>query len=410
MRRWMTCCMLILLLGATAATAQSPFALVHLGPDVGTVDARIDGRGGWGVAETDTVLPNFANIASLPGLTKVGVVISGYGQLMTSTTDGSERELSQVRTPSVRVAVPFRKGRLVFTTGFRSLRSTQFDSRSDIDLELFDPDTGELLESWDGLRYRLREGTQFEIPFGAAYRLNSRVSIGASLNLAGGVVRERVTESFIGTDVDDAITPGLNSEVIEDAFDGLSSSFSITAAPLDRVRVGMTFTTAHDWSVTQTKEMLGLPGDAVMDYKVRIPAVWTAGAQVNISDRWRIGGEYESQQFSSLTGRVDWADISVDAWRMAFGIERIESSRRRGGMSNMPLRLGVSSRRLPYTMLGETIDERRIAIGTGVPFRNLSGHLDWALSYHWTGDEAKHGVEDHGWRLSVSLAGLEKWW
>jgi len=410
MRRTVYCCALILLSGVGTVSAQSPFALVHLGPDVSAVDARIDGRGGWGVAETDTVLPNFANLAGLTGLTKVGIVISGYGNLMTSTADGAERRLSEVRTPSVRAVVPFRHGGLVFTTGFRSMRATQFDVREDAVFEILDPDTGEIMETWDGLRYRLREGTQFEIPLGFGYRIHDRLSFGASLNLVGGVVRERLTESFIGTDVENAVTPGINSQVIEDAFDGVSTTWSLSAAPVDRIRVGLTYTTAHHWSVSQTQDMLGLPGETVVNYEIRIPEILTAGAQVELSDRWRVGGEYEAQPFSSLSGRDDWADISVDAWRVGFGFERIESHQRRGGWANYPLRMGVSLRRLPYTMLGETIDEKRIAMGTGIPFRNLSGHLDLALSYHWTGDQAKHGVENRGWRLSVSLAGLEKWW
>lgn len=393
-----------------AAAAQSPFALIHMGEDVRSVDARIDARGGWGVAESDTVIPSFANIAGLTGLRKVAVVLSGYGDLRTAAADGAERRSSNVRTPTVRAAVPFASGRLVLSAGFQALRATQFDSREELALDLLDPDTGEVMESVDGLRYRLREGTQFEVPLGASYRLHERLSVGASLNLVNGVIRERLTESFLGTSEEDALTLALNSEVVEDAFDAVSTSWGVQAEPRDGLRLGFRFTTPQNWDVTRTNDMSGLAGEVVTEYQVHVPALWAAGADLALGERWRVGAEYEAQAFTELTGREDWRAVSTDAWRVGFGLERAESDRRRGGWGNLPLRLGASVQVLPYTLQGEEIRRTTVSVGTGVPLRGRNGHLDVALARLWTGDAAKHGVEDSGWRLTVSLAGLETWW
>ncbi|HPF35536.1 MAG TPA: hypothetical protein P5571_01935 [Candidatus Krumholzibacteria bacterium] len=400
----------LLLLLAGPAAAQSPFALLHMGEDVRSFDARTDGRGGWGVAESDTVIPCFDNIAGLTGLKKVAVVLSGYGDLRTATVDGAERRSSNVRTPTVRAAVPFARGRLVLSAGFQALRATQYDTREELALDLLDPDTGEVMETVEGLRYRLREGTQFEVPLGASYRVHPRLSVAASVNLVNGVIRERLTESFLGTSEEDALFLALNSEVVEDAFDAVSATWGLQAEPVDGVRVGFRYTTPQNWSVTRINDMTGLAGDVQRDYEVHVPALWAAGADVAVSERWRAGLEYEAQAFSELTGRTDWQQISTDAWRFGVGVERAGSDRRRGGWSNLPLRLGASVQVLPYTMQGEEIRRTTLSVGTGVPLRGGNGHLDVALARLWTGDAAKHGVEDAGWRLTVSLAGLERWW
>lgn len=399
-----------LLLLAGAAAAQSPFALLHMGEDIRSWDARIDGRGGWGVAESDTVLPSFANLAGLTGLRKVAVVLSGYGDLRTAEADGEERRSSNVRTPTVRAAVPFARGRLVISAGFQALRATQYDTREELAIDLLDPDTGEVMESVDGFRYRLREGTQFEVPLGVSYRVTDRLSVGASLNLVNGVIRERLTESFIGTSEEDALTLALNSEVVEDAFDAVSSTWGVQGRPVDGVRVGFRYTTPQNWSVTRTNDMTGIAGEAVRAYEVHVPALWAVGADVALGERWRVGAEYEAQAFTELTGRTDWMQNSADAWRLGFGVERRESDRRRGGWSNLPLRLGAAMQILPYTLNGEEIRRTTLSVGTGVPLQGRNGHLDVALTRIWTGDADKHGFRDAGWRLTVSLAGLERWW
>ncbi len=65
---------------AVPARAQSPFSLVHLGAPAAGGDARVLGRGGWGLAESDTLAPSFLNPAGLPGLRQVAIALSGYGE------------------------------------------------------------------------------------------------------------------------------------------------------------------------------------------------------------------------------------------------------------------------------------------------------------------------------------------
>lgn len=402
--------LLAVLAAAGTAVAQNPFALTGIGVDLRSDDARVDGRGGWGLAEQDSLQPSFANMASLPGLRSVAVVISGYGERASAESVDGSRVSNTVRTPSLRAAVPFREGRLVLSAGFRALRGTQYDWSEEFNVEVEDPDTGGLLEEIDGIRNFQRTGTQFEVPLGAAWSVNDRLSVGASLNREQGVLRERLSEGFYDDEDDDLLPLRTNSEVIEDVVSSVSATFSVHAKPVDAVRLGARVTPAHNWDVDRTRDMTGIPGEVNDEYQIHIPTSWAVGGDVRLAGRWRAGFEYEAQPFSSLRGRADWEGVMVDAWRVGFGVERDEAHRRRGGTSNLPLRLGVSLQRLPYTVNGAAVDRRAVSVGTGLPFRERSGHLDVALSYVMTGDTADHGVQDRAWRLTVSLAGLEKWW
>jgi len=394
------------------ATAQSPFSMTNIGGDVRSSDARIDGRGGWGLVERDTLVPSFHNLAGLIGLRKIAVVISGYGERTSSEDASGSRTTSRVLTPTLRAAAPFMKGRLVLSAGFHALRGTQYNTSSERVYLLPNPDDplGPNI-AFPGTEYFTREGTQFQVPLGLSWRVNDALSVGASLNIMAGIIRERVNILF-----DEPTTPaGLNyflttSETLEEEIGGLSSTWSVLVDPVPGLAIGATYTTPHDWDMTSTHDMQGIPGNVVQEYTVSMPGVWGLGAAVNLSERWRFGAEFEHQPFSELTGRADWEAVMVDAWRFGVGFDRSEAFARRAGHGNRPLRLGFSMQRWPYMVDGDEVIERRVSAGTGFSFREQSGHLDLALSYAWIGELGTNGSRDRVWRFTVSVAGLENWW
>ncbi|MBU1074063.1 hypothetical protein KKG45_12525, partial [bacterium] len=205
-------------LAASASLAQSPFALTNLGADVRSSDARIDGRGGWGLAESDTLIPSFHSLAGLPGLRQMVIVVSGYAEKVRSEDGAASRNTNRVRTPTLRAAAPFAEGRLVLSAGFQGLRGTQYDRQLDTVFLLPDPaDPLGAHVPYAAREFFVREGTQFQVPLGLSWRVAPRLSLGASLNLIGGVMRERVNVIF-----DEPVTTDgthyflTSSEVLED--------------------------------------------------------------------------------------------------------------------------------------------------------------------------------------------------
>lgn len=393
------------LLGAVpAARAQTPFALTNIGADVRVSDARVAGRGGWGVAESDSLLPSFHNPAGLAGLRRTAVVVSGYGESVESESDDASRRNNRVFTPSLRVAMPAASGRIVIHAGLTAQRATQYETAQPTTWTVGDAVLG-------GTDYFRREGTQFTVPLGVALRLTPTLSVAGGLDLAFGVVRDR-SALFFEDPVRSDGTPyyALSSEVVEDEISGASTTWSMQWRPTSRFGMGFQWTTAHDWDITRTRELGGVKGSRVSESVWHLPARWQAGADLRLDSRWRMGFEYEAQSFSEFSGRADWEAAVTDAWRVSAGLDRSRADERRGGLGNLPLRLGYSLSRWPYTVEGAEILDHRVSVGTGVPFRGAGGHLDMALSYGWTGSREDHGVEDRYWRFTVSLAGLEKWW
>jgi hypothetical protein len=95
---------------------------------------------------------------------------------------------------------------------------------------------------------------------------------------------------------------------------------------------------------------------------------------------------------------------------VAGGIERILARERRGGFSNVPLRLGATYRQWAYRVGGEPVEEWTYSAGTGFSLQGGKGQLDLALSYGTIGEVAKNGLESDYWRVTVSVTGLERWW
>lgn len=396
-------CLVLLAAGLVVpARAQSPFSLVHLGAPVAGGDARILGRGGWGLAESDTLAPSFLNPAGLPGLRQVAIALSGYGERISSEGAGGSRDNARVMAPDLAVAVPLGDGRAVLAAGFHARRSTQYDTSEGREWRFGD----ELLAA--GVETFSREGTQFAVPLTLAARATGALSLSATLNLERGVIRERVDSFF--TDPVDSIGYRRSSLVREDAFSGTSAGLGLVWRPTGALSLGAVYTTPWDYDVQRSQEVYNVSGVVDSSYTVRMPAAWGVGASARLARRWSAGADYERRGLSELRGRPDWERAATDEWRIGVGCERAGARVRRGGLSNLPLRFGVSRGQWGYRVGDEPVREWRVAAGTGFVLAGGGGRVDVGISYGRVGDRERNGYVDDVWRLALSVVGLERWW
>jgi len=173
-----------------SAHAQSPMAGRNIGQRISPDDARMTGRGGWGMAIADTTHPGFKNTASLSYLRHVVLKYSGYGELADSETVNGTRRTSGVYSPGLQVAVPVIKSRVGLTFGFSMVGSTRWRS-AQVDTS-FEMDGSQI----DGAVGVSREGTRFNVPLGLAWRVVGGLSISGGINLESGSIREEVVEEF----------------------------------------------------------------------------------------------------------------------------------------------------------------------------------------------------------------------
>ena len=398
--------LLALLAPVTAARAQTPFALQNVGQRATADDARMVARG-FGMTVTDSLHPGFKNVSSLSSLRHVALKFTGYGEQVDSRDATGERRTYRTYSPDVRIAVPVFKSRLALTAGFSVDRNTAYHTLRDTAVQppFWDPPEDEPDATLDGRYEFVREGSLYTVPLGVALQALPGISLGASLNLVRGSNVDASSEYLRPP------TVYVNTTVVaEEIYTGTSTTLALLLAPGRRVRAGISWTPAHDVEVDRKVELEGVAERARSTFTMRMPQEVRAGVEARILGRWRIGADAHFAEFSEYRGREDWEQTMRDEYAWSAGLERIQARARRGGLSNLPLRIGTGYRRWAYTIGGAPVEEWTYAVGTGFPFRGDMGHLDLAVSWSQIGDRGDNGYESEIWRLTVSVTGLEAWW
>ncbi len=400
---------------ATTARAQTPFALRSVGQRLADGDARMLGRGGWGLAVADSLDPGYKNLASTAWVRQLALSLTGYGETGNHVSPADSRRTYRTYVPDVRVAMPIRKGVLVFSAGFKLERGTAWQTKVDSTWTIW-PGT-DWADTVTGNAQFEREGSVFKVPLGLAWRPTPAFAGAVSLNLERGSMRETLADYFLTPASNNNI--GLYRSVIavaEDQYNGSSATVAGLFLPRPGLRLGVTWTGANTVDATRKTETGGVAGRIYNDFQVKRPAEFSVGLAAPLGGRWECGGDLRRQDWRKLVAPVKWLAEPgwqgelVDELQIGFGVERQRANERHGGASNLPLRVGASWHRWPYRVGGHEIIERSISIGTGFPLKAGNGHLDTALTYGMVGDETDNGMRSRYVRLAVSVTGLEAWW
>jgi len=404
MKRMTILLLVAVLLVSGSVLAQTPMALTNIGQRLDNEDARMTGRGGWGMAVDDSTHPGFRNLASLYAVDKVALNFSAFGDQASSKDNHGSRTTDNVFTPDIRVALPVIKGRLAVTAGFVVDRSTRYETSVDSTWQAW-------TDTVAGKVQFLREGSMFRVPLGLAFAPMEGISLGAALNLQRGTLRE----SFYNLLQDPASLTGIplyqtNLLVQEDTYSGTSATFAALLRPTDRLRLGFSATPGYDLDVARKNEMGGVSQLSLQAFTYAMPAEYQAGMEIALKGRWRLGGDYQWQDFTAFRGEEAWEAEMQTEHTLSVGVERVRASARHAGWSNLPLRMGLRSRTWGYLVGGHPVRETTFSAGTGFPFRGDLGQLDVALSYSMVGQLADNGMQSRILRLTISVTGLERWW
>ncbi len=385
------------MLAAAAASAQTPFAMQGLGQNVATGTARDTGRGGWGMADADTLTPGTLNPAALADLRFAGLIFSGYGERIGSEGAGGERTSYRTYLPNVRVVAPLRAGRLALHAGFDVRRSMQWDAVRELELDHFGRDVV-------GREAYEREGTLFAVPVGLSWRVGSALAVGATANLIRGTIDEQITQ-VLGDSLGGFAS---NVRQQQDELTGASVTLAALWSPSSRLSLGASYTTPYDLTFDRDVNLGGVGERHTEELTASMPAEYRAGLVLRLSEHWRFGADGQLARYSELTGRPDWDPYLRDEWTVAAGFERPLVRAERGRGYTPPLRFGFQWRHWAHAVGGPPVHERVVSVGTGFPFQNRMGMIDLSLSYAWIGDLADNGYRSSAWRLGVSITGLER--
>jgi len=389
---------------AVPAKAQSPFAMSNIGQRSSTEDARMAGRGGWGMAVSDSLNPGFKNMASLYRLRHLVLKFTGYGDSMESQATNGDRKNFRVFTPDIRVAGPVLQDRLSLTAGFQVHRSSGYHT-------LIDTTWAEVWgDSIVGNYQYVRRGNRFRVPLGGALKIFPGLAVSGAINIEGGGLVGTANTFFIHPSNSQGPFYQTNVKETNDEFHGNSRTWGILLDPVPWLHLGASWTPAHKVEANRKVVHFGVSQYGLSTYTMQMPDEFMAGIQLQPFQRWRLGADGQFQEFSKFTGPAEWMADMEDEYTLSFGLERTQGRVRRGGWSNLPVRVGASLRRWAYRVGGEVVDEKWINVGTGFPFGQNLGELDVALSYGIIGDLEKNGLETTIWRVGISVTGLERWW
>lgn len=391
MKRILTTAVITLAL-ASPLLAQTPFALQAMGQNVEVGTARDTGRGGWGMADSDSLTPGTLNPAALADLRFIGLVFSGYGEQTKTTGHGTSRETYRTLVPNILLAIPIRRGVFSINAGFNIKRTMQWTTREEQSFTLF----GEEYDAFE--RYR-RDGSLYFVPLGMSWRPFGGLALGANLNFAQGSIQDEITQ------VADGFLANIQDQ--QSSLKGKCYTASILWDGWNFLRIGASYTTPYDLIVDTEVSLGGVTDRGRNNMTATMPPEYKAGIKIDLGNYWSFGGDGQYSPFSEMDGVEQWEPYLRDEWTASAGFERRWYRTKHGRSFAMPIRFGFRWHQWSHAVGGPPVNERVASVGTGFPFRNGLGAVDFSLSYAIIGDEAENGYQSKSWRLGVSITGLE---
>jgi hypothetical protein len=401
----------LLLLGSTSVRAESVFGFSYFGREVLSGDARIEGRGGMGIAYTDSMNASVLHASQLADLERVTIgLTSRYTRANAEDQLGSVKRLA-LSTPVIRMGLPLpAQGGLGI--GFSAARSTQWTvgrQRPEFPVE-------ENIGMWETLE---REGTQFAIPIQVGYRFFDHFGVGAGMHFRGGTIRFRYDVGYYNL-LSQSYTEYLQREIREDTYSGWQPELSFALNDIGPLSLAGYWMPQYDADVDVGQATLRDPSDDTTDRTDTMPQRFGAGFRLRLPARMSLGADFTLEEWSAYEGRSFTYDEAgnfdpegtalpmEDEQTLRVGLER--ESVRRGLRYTLPLRLGFYMRDWHYQVNGSDLSEWGVTLGSGLALRAGLARIDFAIGYSKTGNRDENGIEESLWTVVLSVAGGERWY
>lgn len=393
--------LLALLVAVDAGAADSLFGFSYFGESTQSFDARIEGRGGMGLAYRDSVNANVMQATQLADLTLVSIgLTNAFGRRTSEDPDGTLTRIG-LDTPAVRIGFPlFGHGGL--GVGFTARRATQWKIVRDSAVD------ASVVETID------RSGTLFDVPVQIGWRFGDHVVAGAGLHLLRGNVR---MDYVLDLEDGQATDP---EDTREDIYSGTAPELSLAVHDLGPVSVAGYWIGGFDADVDVRQRGVALEDRTAESRTDEMPARFGAGARLDLPGDWSTGVDFRTEAWGDYSGRsftydengaFDPDGTATDLqdeveWR--FGLER--ESRRRGFGATTPLRMGAYWKRWHYQLQGEDVTEWGLTLGSGVSLRGGSARADVSIGYSRIGNLDDNGASEDVFRAVLSISGGERWY
>ncbi|CAN5801858.1 hypothetical protein BH23GEM3_BH23GEM3_09020 [soil metagenome] len=377
--------LLLAVVSAVPASAQSLFAGSGLGYAAEPLDARARGLGGVGLGLAEPNL-SLLNPASVAGLLAPTVHVTVQSDQFTSTYADTEASGGTVRFPIIHVALPFRE-RWTASIAYGSFLDRNWGVQRDTTFAI-GTDTFQVRD-----RFASRGGVA-RLRLGGAYRLMDELALGASVDLYTGSARDTIYRIFPETLLRPAVTASAQR------FGGFGFGAGARWSPTEALSVSASASAGGQLEVRPAD-------DAEPTATFDLPVQLAAGASGRITPTTLLAVSARWAGWSSVGGGLTEPGNARDVVSLSGGVEW---DALRFGDRVIPLRLGVRSGELPFRAMGAGADagwarEQAVTAGAGLLLGGGAAILDAAVERGRRDGEAVDLVEDF-WRFGFSLTVL----
>ncbi|MCP4548257.1 MAG: hypothetical protein GY835_17490 [bacterium] len=366
-----TSLLLILILTAVAANAESPWEIRLPGEPLLPLDAHSLALGGATEARWDIKggLPaNSAQIANLDGFTFATVL--QWRQASRTLAAGESWSETRQDFPAFQISANLPKG-IRLGIGFRA----DMRARGSFTLPMIQ------IEGQDCEQSYTQKGGYHRFPLSIAMPIGDKVRLGLGVSLVRGHLNQEWYFRFPDALVYENPELGFVNRSARRlaSWHGTSFNAGLLVRPLKWLSVSGRLESACDVNGDNTIQTAGIESEEVDPISGRMPARWGLGLAGNLGDSGILSVQWDHEEWADCEMPVGDIDLlNVD--RIAAGFEWIF----RYGYRNKketPLRIGFRSSNHPGPdpFTRAEINEKFYSIGTGINLRDGRGSVDLTL-------------------------------
>jgi hypothetical protein len=143
---------------------------------------------------------------------------------------------------------------------------------------------------------------------------------------------------------------------------------------------------------------------------ITLPQSFTVGLSFGKGEKWTIGADYSYLKNSLFRDYFGNSQNGTDSWRIAIGGEFTPDPMALSGyLKRMTYRTGVSLEQYPYLINGKPVDDFGINFGFTMPVSRISS-LDFAFKVGRRGTVQDHTIEENYFKLYFGVTINDQFW
>jgi hypothetical protein len=414
----LTCGLFLLVAGAFAQTANSPFSYRGIGDYYGNALAHNQGMAGVGVSNPQYFYLNNQNPALLV-FNRFTVFEGGFiGQQNTIKGNGPSEKSGNGNLNYLMMGFPVKRGKWTTSIGLAPFSGVNYRTNYKDSINLDGGGTfGSVNVEESG------KGGVNQVFWANGVALNKNFSVGVRATYLFSSIINQYTNTLPAT-----VTPVVYSPTIYERTYIKDFNFSLGASFHEdslfnknyRFNVGAVYNfkselnTEYYTRIERRNSAGGVADSTTLTNNnpgtIMLPQSFTVGLSFGKGEKWMIGADYSYLKNSLFRDYFGNSQNATDSWRIALGGEFTPDPMALSGyLKRMTYRTGVSLEKYPYFINGKPVDDFGINFGFTMPVSRISS-LDFAFKVGRRGTVQDHTIEENYFKLYFGVTINDQFW